>query len=351
MRLPHNAAMRRRLAILVFGALVAASSPAFADNTEAAKAFEEGRKLRDQREFEKAASAFERSIAAEPSIGAYYNLGFSNEQLGRFREALDGYREAARIARSKGDARVKETSEAITKLLEAHNYITVSVPDDLDKTAGVRVTIDGETVAPKQLSGEVFRSGTQHEVVVAAPGRRDRRFKVANRQPVTLTLGDAYETTTPPPPPPPPHPPPASSDGWGWQKWTGVGLGVAGLGATIAGVVFTSDFFSTRSDILADFKTSCPEDPVAKTNPCNRGAPRAHLLTLRDHADANASRAALRQSIAYGAAGLLFIGGIYLFVTAPSASTESASPSNTLRVRVVPQVGQRDSSLWIVGDF
>jgi tetratricopeptide (TPR) repeat protein len=341
--------MRRRLAFLVLGAMLAASSPAFADNTEAAKAFDEGRKLRDQRDFEKAAAAFERSVSAEPSIGAYYNLAFSCEQLGRTRDALDAYRKAIKMAKDKGDPREKEATEALTKLLDTHNYVTLIVPDDVDKAAGVRVVVDGDLVPPKQLKGEVFRSGTQHELVVSAPGRKERRISVANKQPVTVTLGDLYDSPTAQPPPPPASAE-TSSGGWGWQKWTGVGMGVAGLGAAVAGVVFTADFFSTKSAIEGEFKRTCTVDPVTKQNACNHGE-KAHLDNLKSDADANQSRAVVRQSIAYGAAGLLLVGGIYLFVTAPSSSIEPAPPPSALRVRVVPQVGVRDTGLSVLGTF
>lgn len=350
MRLLHNGAMRRRLAILVFGALLAASSPALADNPEASRAFDEGRKLRDQRDFEKAATAFERSVAAEPSIGAYYNLAFSYDQLGRTRDALDAYRKALKMAKDKGDPREKEASEAVAKLLETHDYVTALVPGDVDKMAGVRVVVDGEQVPQKQLKGEVFRPGTQHEAVISAPGRKDRRVNVANKQPFWVVLGDAYDAPTSLGPQPPPSPPESTGGGWGWQKWTGVGLGVAGLGAVVAGVAFTADFFSTKSDIEDEFKRICVVDPVTKQNACNNGQ-RSRLEQLNADAEANQDRALVRQLVAYGAGSLLVAGGIYLFVTAPSGSTEPAPPPSGLRVRVVPQVGSRDTGLSVLGTF
>ena len=356
MRLLHNAAMRRRLAILVLGGAVLATSPALADNSEAGKAFDEGRKLRDQRDFEKAANAFERSIAAEPSIGAYYNLAFSYEQLGRTRDALDAYRTARRLAKDKGDPREKEATEAVTKLLETHNYVTVIVPDTVDKTANVRVTVDGEAVAPNKLAGEVFRSAVEHEVVIAAPGRRERRIKVANRQPVTLTLGDADETITPAPPPAD-----ASSGGWGWQKWTGVGLFGAGVVGVTVSLVWVFSYESDASR-LADAR-----DKIAETCVKNAGqilgcpdrsamSPQwRNFVTANDAYDSNErnARKVAPLFVGVGAVGVLLIGGgLYLFATAPSASrAEQTSPSHAVRMRVVPQVGSRDNGLAVVGTF
>ena len=358
MRLAHNAAMRRLLAILVLGGLVAATSPAFADNAEAGKAFDEGRKLRDQRDFEKAANAFERSIAAEPSVGAYYNLAFSYEQLGRFRDALDAYRNSRRLAKDKGDPREKEATEAVTKLLETHNFVTVIVSDDVDKTANVRVTIDGEAVAPHKLAGEVFRSGTQHEVVVSAPGRKERRIKVANRQPVTVTLGDPYEATPPPPPPPAE----TSSGGWGWQRWTGVGLGVAGLGAVAFSLVRLFSYLGEESS-LADTRAKAAEPCLKNGDGAIVGCPDRSdasplwktLKTANDAYNDNerSAKNGAPLTVGVGVVGVLLIGGgIYLFATAPSASSAAqASPPNTLRMRVVPQVGVRDTGLSVIGTF
>ena len=339
--------MRRRLAILVLGSLLAAASPALADKAEAAKAFDEGRKLRDQRDFEKAANAFERSIAAEPSIGAYYNLAFSYEQLGRTRDALDAYRTARRMAKDKGDLREKEATEAVTKLLETHNYVILIVPDDIEKTANVRVTVDGEVAPPKGLAGEVFRSGSQHEVVVSAPGRRDRRIKVANRERVTLSLGDAFETTPATPPPPPPSPPPAQageepSGGWGWQKWTGVGVGAAGLVTGGIGAALHVDHASVQADIEAVCLGK--SDPAMKCTQQMR-------TDQNDKLTANNNDALVLLPIVYGAGAALVVGGIVLFLTAPSEPSASASPASTLRMRLVPQVGLRDTGLSVVGTF
>lgn len=346
--------MRRRLAILVLGGLLAAASPALADKAEAAKAFDEGRKLRDQRDFEKAANAFERSIAADPSIGAYYNLAFSYEQLGRTRDALDAYRTARRMAKDKGDPREKEAIEAVTKLLETHNYVIVIVPDDVERTANVRVTVDGEVAPPKGLAGEVFRSGSQHEVVVSAPGRRDRRIKVANRERVTLGLGDAYETTAAAPPPPPPSPPPAeaaeaSSGGWGWQKWTGVGVGAAGLVTIGIGAVLTVNHASDQASLEDTQPPECRDKPDLP--PLCSPARRNESHTIDAKLEANNNDALLLLPVVYGIGAALLVGGIVLFVTAPSEPSASTSPPNTLRMRLVPQVGLRDTGLSVVGTF
>ena len=250
--------------MFVLGASLAASSPALADSADAGKAFDEGRKLRDQRDFERAAGGVRAQRRGGASIGAYYNLAFSYNELGRTREALDAYRTAQKMAKDKGDPREKEATEAVTTLLETHNYVTLNVPDDVDKTAGVRIVVDGEAIPQTHLKGEVFRSATQHEVVVSAPGRKERRVKLANKQTLTVTLGDAYETATSPLSPPPPPPPEASSGGWGWQKWTGAGMVAGGVvSLTITGILFFP-YLAERLSLNSEISDRCGDETVPR---------------------------------------------------------------------------------------
>ena len=232
------------------------------------------------------------------------------------------------------------------------------VPEDVDKTANVRVTVDGEAVAPNKLAGEVFRSATEHEVVVSAPSRSDRHIKVANRQTVTITLGDPYQTTTAPPPPPAAE---ASSGGWGWQKWTGVSLVGAGLVGVTVSLIRVFSYVSNESR-LADARNKIADTCVKNDAGALVGCPDRTSMSPRweDFQSANAeyndneraARADAPLTVGLGAVGVLLIGGgIYLFATAPSASAEQASPPSTLRLRVVPQVGARDGSLSILGSF
>lgn len=358
MGLPHNGAMQRRLAVLVLGAALASSSPALADNTEAGKAFDEGRKLRDQRDFEKAAAAFERSVAAEPSIGAYYNLAFSYEQLGRTRDALDAYRKSQKLAKDKGDPREKEASEAVSKLLDTHNYVTLVVSDDVERMAGVRVAVDGEAVPPRQLRGEVFRSGTQHEVVVTAPGRRERRTTGANKQPITVSVGEV-EPTAPPSPPPAPPPAETSSGGWGWQKWTGAGMIGAGAGGVAFSLIRIFSYLSDESSLDSarrDAIKNCVEGG-GRISKCDGDANSPRVQVANDaltawNANEQSAKDGAPLTIGVGVVGALLIGGgIYLFATAPSAAEQGPPPPNTLRMHVVPQVGGRDTGLSVVGTF
>lgn len=360
------AAMRTRYVVARFAlaATVATASasttfstPAWADtHGDAVKAFEEGRKLRDT-DVEKAARAFERSILLEPSIGAYYNLGQVNEQLNRPREAVEAFRKAEKLAIQKGDTRKGDAQEAWGKILDTHNYVVVNVSDEIKAAPGLVVLLDGVPVPESQFNSEVFRPTATHEVVVSATAHKDLRLPaVQNKQPVTILLGESSVPLTAPPPPPPPAE--TSSGGWGWQKWTGTGLmavGVGGVAYTLISVFSYVGKESARFDTAKMFHDSCTGDPkTGRFTQCK------NELTPNDALGAYAAYNANEQDakdsapvwIVVGAAGVLLIGGgLYLFATAPSPSTEPPPPSGAVRVHVIPQVGIHDNGLSVVGTF
>lgn len=358
-------AMRSRLAIarLAIAAIAATvlatatlSTPAWADtHGDALKAFEEGRKLRET-DPEKAARAFEQSIALEPSIGAYYNLGQVNEQLDRPREAVDAFRTAEKLAVQKSDPRNKDARDAWGKVLDARNYVVLDVSNEVKSAPGLKITVDGVPVPEAQLNGEVFRPTTTHEVVVSANGRRDVRLQaIRNRQPVTITLGPLVgepDTSTTPPPPPPAE---TSSGGWGWQKWTGVGMmavGAGGVAYTLIGVFSYLGKQSGRLDTAQMFQANCTGPSTGFTQ-CKNGLD--PMDGRAAYAAYNANERDAKDSapvwIVVGAAGILLIGGgLYLYATAPS-STEPPPSSGAVRVHVVPQIGIHDNGLSVIGTF
>jgi len=362
------APMRNRPAVARFAiaATVAAalasttfSTPARADaHGDALKAFDEGRKLRET-DAEKAAHAFEHSIELEPSIGAYYNLGQVNEQLNRLHEAVEAFRKAEKLAVLKFDPRNKDARDAWGKILDTHDYVVLKVSNEIKSAPGLKITVDGIPVPDAELNSEVFRPGSTHEVVVSATGRKDLRLQaLPNKQPVVITLGIvAAEPTTAPPPQAPPEAPSSGAWGWGWQKWTGVGMmavGVGGVAYTLIGVL---DYTSKQSSLDAarqPFATKC-SGSAGRFNSCTDG------LVPAQGNDAFAAYAANEQSakdsepiwIVVGGAGVVLIGtGLYLFATAPSRTTEPAPPPvDGVRVHVMPKVGRQTTGLDVVGTF
>lgn len=338
------------------GTAVTTSTPAWADtHADAVKAFEEGRKLRET-DVEKAVRAFERSISLEPSIGAYYNLGQVNEQLDRLREAVDAFRMAEKLAVQKLDARNKDARDAWTKILDAHDYVVLSVTNEVKSAPGFAVTVDGVPVPDAQLNGEVFRHTATHQIVVRAEGRKDVRLAtVPSRQAVAVTLGIVVGETSAAPPPSPPEE--TSSGGWGWQKWTGVGMmavGAGGIAYTLISVLGYTSKQSSLDDARRPFASKCSGSPSGFDR-CMGGLDPAQGNAAFAAYDANERSAKDAEPvwILVGSAGVVLVGaGVYLFATAPSHATQLPPPAaGSVHWHVVPRVGVHDSGLGVVGTF
>jgi hypothetical protein len=344
------AAMRLRLAAVVVTTALLASGSARADHDAAVRLFDEGRKLRDDKQFANAARAFEKSIKEEESIGAYYNLGLVNESMQNWREALVAYRRALALAQERKDNRDKDALAAIGLILDKQSYVTVKVSDAISQIQGLKVVLDGTDVPPKEFNGEVFRKSTNHTLVVIAPGHNQLPLSAKNHETITVVLGDAINESPTPPPPIPDKPGKRAEPGLGWQKPTGIALLGIGVVGAVIGIVFTADFFSTRSDLRTEFETTCK---TKSNNPC--GTTEHPTDTFRDisnRLDDNVTSAAIKQSIAYGIAGLALLGGTYLLVTAPSLTKQESPPApSTGTVHFVPQIGTHESGLFAVGTF
>lgn len=337
--------MRRVLVLLALATALSSATTAHAQSPEAAKAFEEGRRLRDQKDYPKAIAAFERSVAASPSIGAYYNLGVCHEAVGDLREAFDAYKTARDLARGKPDERdrEKDIGESIAKLLDSHNHLVLVVGEELRRTEGFRVAVDGAEVPPRQYGGPVFRAPLLHDVVVTARGRRELRQKVRNKDTFTASLGEPEATGLPPSPPFPLPDTGGAGDGgggWGWQHWTGLGLAAAGVGSAVVGVVFTAGYYSEQDRLVTEAEQTCVVRGEKRT--CGEGYQRK--------IDDNTSSFAVKQGVAYGLGAVLIGAGIVLFVTAPSASSSKEQPA-AARVRLAPRLGPSATGLDLVGSF
>ena len=350
--------MRTRFAALAVAAAMAATAPALADakHDEAVRLFEKARDLREKNDLANAAEMFALSIASEPSIGAYYNLGLINDTLNDPRAAVEAFRKSRDLARQKkSDAREKDASDALTTLLESRNYVALDTADAVANAPGLRVTIDGDPVPAGQLKGEVFLRGERdHSILIAATGHKEVHLRARNKDSVKIVLGEALSQRATPPPP---ASEPTRGSGWGWQKWTGVGLMGVGLIGVAYGTIWGLSYASSSGDLSSKQQnaasgcsgamnriTACNGD---MTSPRVQAANTAIFNYNTNEAEAKAEAPA---AIGLGIAGLGLIGGgIYLFATAPSGAKEEST--NAARLRIVPSVSPRESGLTFLGTF
>ncbi|MBX3185587.1 MAG: tetratricopeptide repeat protein [Labilithrix sp.] len=355
--------MRRRLLRVAFAAALVTLAPAVHATPEsearATKLFDEAKKERDAGHYERALTLFKQSADADPSFGAYFNQGICHEQLGkeqpaRLYDAVDAYKKAHDFAAAKGDARVSDARDAIAKLHDTHDYVILQVTPEVESAAGLRVDVDGDFVPARRYNGEVWlKSAADHEIVIAAKGRRDRRLTAKNRTTVAVVLGEP--ALEPSPASPPPSPPETSGGGWGWQKWTGLGVGTTGLVVFGVGVVNALWYLGYGSD---------KEDLDQKRQGCVVRSGRVDCSRAPDPVAARAAAAAYDENeqkakdravptVVLGAVGAVMIGfGAYLFFSAPSNEEKTTTAkADGLKVRLVPQLSPRENGLSVVGTF
>lgn len=129
----------------------------------------------------------------------------------------------------------------------------------------------------------------------------------------------------PPPPPdrpivqPPPPPPPEHPSGHPGRTQRIAGLGIAGAGVIGIGV---AAFFTWKTADYASQREELCKAEIAATGMCQWTEDReAKETDLQDKGDS----AALKARIAWGVGGAALVGGIVLYLLAPSGSAEQPS--------------------------
>lgn len=332
--------MRARIALsLAFAALILGTgfdARADGDPEAAKKHFEAGRKLRAQDDCSNAIPEFEKSIAADKSIGAFYNLGYCQEQLGHRQEAYDAYRRARDMASAKKDDRLKEISGALATLMETP-YIRLVLPQPLPP--GFALTVDGEPVAPNLLETETIlftKSTATHDVKASAPSYDDTLLSVETKQLKQVEMKKVGSTSMVPPTAPikkeEPHAP------FYRQSWFGIGLGVAGLAALTTGLILIVkynvdlDKYQQRVD---DALRNCGGGTPITSDKClkeGQDPQRANFISRAQDYNRrdDQGRDAVPLMIGLVAAGgALLAGSAYILITADSA--EKAAKTGSIK--------------------
>lgn len=341
-----------RLGIVIGCALalhLVAARDARADSDSARRHFEAGKKLRDDGDCARAISEFSESLAAEKSIGAYYNLGYCHEQLSHRQEAYDAYVNARQLASAKKDDRLREISGALAGLLETP-HIRLVLPQPLPP--GTEIRVDDQLVPSGVYAAEtvVFTSGAKtHAVSVTAPGYEERRESVDTKQVKPIELRRAVLKETAPVGPPPKA---ESGGGWSWQHWTGIGTSTAGIGVFTVGTVMFVSYLLKASNLhdRYDSAAACAKLPGSVSR-CADTAREDERKRRMDQYNANEDKASDQAPVMLATTiggALLIGGGLVLFLTAPK-STATESP--TRGFHIAPIVGATTRGVALGGTF
>lgn len=361
--------MRRPARALAFAAvLTLGSTNAWAEpapNPEAVKHFLEGKRLRDENRCTEAIVELEASVRIEKSIGAYYNLGVCFEKIGNKRRALASYSSALDLAKQRKDDREREIRAQLSEFLEKTPHIRLALPQPMPDD--LRITVDGDLIPPSDLQTETkyFVKGNRpsYEVIVTAPGYEETRLVVdaatAKKQDlVTIVLQKSGDAA-------PPAPIARAEDpGFTWQHWTGIGL--AGAGVVVLGVsaYFFIDYLGDRSDLdrkLTEHPCHNGADPT-KCEPgdfpagANEAAGKDDFNRLVEENNDLESRIKVTGIGTAVVGGLLVVGGLVVYLTAPRASADPAAASSSAATtaptfHVVPRFGRSQQGLAVVGTF
>ena len=176
-------------------------SPARAEATDAAAAevlFREGRKAADQGDHVTACTKFRESNRLDPALGTRFNIADCEEKQGNLATAWTLFKEVGERLPALDDRRAiaRQRAERLEPRIPRLSLrLSASAP------ASSRVFRDAVELGPASLGVALPLDPGQHEVVVRAPGRSDRRYIVelaeADRQALEVEAGETLPRGAP----------------------------------------------------------------------------------------------------------------------------------------------------------
>lgn len=332
--------MRRAIHAAVLGAALAGAlttSIALAQQNPKVTAealFREGLRLMDEKKFSEACPKFAESEKLDPASGTLLNLAVCYEKNGQTASAWITYQEGVNAARSERNADNQRIAQKRMDALDAKlSKLTINATTMVD---GMEIKRDGQVVSKAEWGLSIPVDPGKHVIEVTAPKKKPWSETVevggnAAKQAITIpTLEDAPEApplvptatattvgTSTAPPFVPEQPPSSGSS----QKI--VGLVVAGVGLVGVGL---GTYFALHAKALNDDSLANSHCPTSK-NLCDQTG-----VNLRDDARSSGNIA----SIMMGVGAVALVGGVVLFLVAPSG--RPAEP-RAASIQLVPTLG------------
>lgn len=348
----RGARLRRRVfALCSFVALLVVVPAEAADRAAAQSLFEEGKRLLKEGKTDEACPKLAESVRLFRSVGGLLNLGRCHELQGKTASAWTEYSEAARMARTAGEAdREALARKAAAKLKPGLSKLTIEAPT---RPEGLHIVRDGLDVGMGSLGVPIAVDPGEHTVQATAPGHERWSATItvggdADAQTVTIptlkpasgpigTQAPGASTGAPPPSADASEP----EEGLGTNHYLAIvagGLGVAGLGVgTAFGLVASSQW--------DDAQSLCEAPP----NGCS-----AEGVQMGQDAQTSATIS----TVGFIVGGVGIAAGVVLWVTAPSgaAATESAGrtrmAARTLQgVHLLPALSADEQGVLLRGSF
>jgi len=318
--------------------ILAATSPARAQNARAEALFADGDRLMAEGKLAQACDAFEVSNRIEPRAGTLIRLGECREQNQQLASAWSAYKHALERVQ---DPRKREFAAARVAALEPQlSYLTVSVAD-ASQIVGMTLARDGTPLDPALWNRPQPVDGGDHLITARASAHEKWQTTVpiaATGAKVTIEVPKlkklSKETSSMPAAP---SSATKSSPFGPWGMLTTkrkIAIGVAGTSviSLVAGAVLGASANHKQDDAFR----LCP-DPAT---PCMQGD-QANALIQSSHSRAFGANVAFTL-----AAGAAITTGVLWYTGAPSAAPEGA-----MHIHVAPSMAPDGPSVLIVGRF
>ncbi len=323
--------MRRWASGLASGiALLACTwaAPALAADSAEARAaaqvlFDQGKDLVKAGKFAEACPKFEESQRLDPRIGTQFKLADCFEHIGRTASAWTNFVDVAASTKAAGQADREQVARDRASVLE-RKLSRVTVRVDGATTPGLRVTRDGTDIGHPLWGTPVPTDPGEHRIEASAPGKISWKstFTVgarASSSTVTVpVLADEPVVAKAPSDTPtaalvlPISTPPASAQSEEGSSGTGQRVAGGVLGAAgVAGIVVGSIFGAGAGSKLDESKPYCRTADLCT----------AEGLDLVSQARSSATIS----TIGFIGGGALLVGGLIVFLAAPSRAPRPPS--------------------------
>jgi hypothetical protein len=306
-------------AAILVAAFAAFTAPAAHAQTTGDKAasealFQAARDLMNAGKFAEACSKLEASQRLDAGLGTLLYLADCYEKANRIASSWATFREAESIAMGRSDqSRAQVAKERYTALEPRLSKLWIKVTDG--NPPDIRVLRDGELVPRESWGLALPTDSGDHKIEATAPGRKPWTTKVvvageASNVPVDVPVLEVAPAESKPAEPAPLAPLPSedktpASRAGSTQRTIGLVVGTAGVVGLGLSTVFTLKAKSKNDESKKN--DHCPADP----NQCDQAG-----TDLRNQALTSA-----RTATAFGiAGGVLLVGGVVVYLTAPSAS-------------------------------
>ncbi len=267
-------------------------------------AFDEGMRLMEGSQYEKACARIEQSLELAPGMAAQFRLAECYEKLNRVASAWRNYREVAQAADAAGMLdRAKLAWERADALKHRLATLTIAVPDAVAAVPGLRITWDGQALLRELWNTPVPVDVVAVRVDASAPGREP--WSTA----VVVEFEGAHARVEVPPFNEPRGTGPQLDTGLSGQTVAGIVLTVVGVGGMAAGVAIGLEA-QPRYDATTEDPNLCTPEGI-----CSQEG-----LAIRN--DVRVQGNIATAVFVAGAASL--VGGVVLWLTAPGGEEPQA---------------------------